>query len=218
MQPIRVASKPTITTRVYDSASRIISRPGRVKRRNKLSSADEYLSIYIILISLITYTLESSIINKDSNMTQSIMRKIINVQQDKSRTKHKALKNIAINRPFLRCIPIHMQTVLYINEKWRTNAEKLIRKFMRLKLVKKISMPNPIKIVVISSDIIGVVWGVLKASAILSATTFKRSTVEPEDLKPCWKSENQKGIISQGDEQVYYLQTSQIFYLKQAED
>ena len=79
-------------------------------------------------------------------------------------------------------------------------------------------MPNPIKIVVISSDIIGVVWGVLKASAIPSATTFKRSTIEPEDLEPCWKSENQKGIISQGDEQVYYLQTSQIFYLKQAED
>ena len=88
----------------------------------------------------------------------------------------KPLKNIATNRPFLRWIPIHIQTVLYINEKWRTNAEKLIGKFMRVKLVKKINMPNPIKIVVISSDTIGVVCGVLKASAILSATTFKRST------------------------------------------
>ena len=33
MQPIRVASKPTITTRVYDSASRIISRPGKEEKQ-----------------------------------------------------------------------------------------------------------------------------------------------------------------------------------------
>ena len=38
----------------------------------------------------------------------------------------------------------------------------------------------------------------LKALGILSDTTFRRSAVYREDLKPCWKSE--KGRMSLGDQ------------------
>ena len=43
-----------------------------------------------------------------------------------------------------------------------------------------------------------------KALAILSDTTVRRSAVDQEDLKPNWKSE--KGHISPGNQQSYYLQ------------
>ena len=49
-----------------------------------------------------------------------------------------------------------------------------------------------------------VVPDLLKALAILSETTVRRSAVDREDLKPYWKSE--KGHISLGDKQSYYLQ------------
>ena len=47
----------------------------------------------------------------------------------------------------------------------------------------------------------------LKALAILSNTTVRRSQVDQEDLKPYWKSK--KGHISVGDQQSYYLQVFQ---------
>ena len=50
----------------------------------------------------------------------------------------------------------------------------------------------------------------LKATAILSDTTVRRSAVDQEDLKPYWKSE--KDHISLGDQQSYYLQVFQILY------
>ena len=50
----------------------------------------------------------------------------------------------------------------------------------------------------------------LKALAILSDTTVRRSVVDREDLKPYWKSE--KGQISLGDQQSYYLQVFQRLY------
>ena len=50
----------------------------------------------------------------------------------------------------------------------------------------------------------------LKALAILSDTTVRRSAVDREDLKPYWKSE--KGHISLGDQQFYYLQVFQRLY------
>ena len=43
----------------------------------------------------------------------------------------------------------------------------------------------------------------LKALAILSDTTVRRSAVDQQDLKPYWKSE--KSHISLGDQQSYYL-------------
>ena len=49
-----------------------------------------------------------------------------------------------------------------------------------------------------------------KALVILSDTTVRRSAVDREDLKPYWKSE--KGHISLGDQQSYYLQVFQRLY------
>ena len=44
----------------------------------------------------------------------------------------------------------------------------------------------------------------LKALAILSDTTIRRSAVDAEDLKPYWKSEKRPHFL--GDQQSYYLQ------------
>ena len=62
----------------------------------------------------------------------------------------------------------------------------------------------------ISSDTARVAPGLLKAQAVLSDTTVRRSAVDREDVKPNWKSE--KGHISLGDQQFYYLQISQRLY------
>ena len=50
----------------------------------------------------------------------------------------------------------------------------------------------------------------LKALAILSDTTVRRSAVDREDLKPYWKSE--KGHTSLRDQQAYYLQVFKRLY------
>ena len=62
----------------------------------------------------------------------------------------------------------------------------------------------------ISSVTTRVAPGLLKPQAILSDTTVRRSAVDRDDLKPYWKSE--KGHISQGDQQSYYLQVYQRLY------
>ena len=50
-------------------------------------------------------------------------------------------------------------------------------------------MPNPVKSLGISSATAQVAPDLLKALAILSDTTVRRSAVALEDLKPYWKSE-----------------------------
>ena len=50
----------------------------------------------------------------------------------------------------------------------------------------------------------------LKALAILSGATVRRSAVDWEDLKLYWKW--QKGLISLGDQQSYYSQVFQRLY------
>ena len=62
----------------------------------------------------------------------------------------------------------------------------------------------------ISSAIAWVAPDSLKSMTILSDTTFRRSAVEQEDLKPYWKS--QKSWISGGDSQACYLDIFQRFY------
>ena len=62
----------------------------------------------------------------------------------------------------------------------------------------------------ISSATAQVAPDLLKALAILSDTTVRRSAVDREDLKPYWKSE--KDHISLGDQQSYYLQVFQRLY------
>ena len=62
----------------------------------------------------------------------------------------------------------------------------------------------------ISSAAARVAPDLLKALAILSDTTVRRSAVDQEDLKPYWKLE--KSHISLGDQQSYYLQVFQRLY------
>ena len=65
-------------------------------------------------------------------------------------------------------------------------------------------MPNPVKSLGYQ------MLHLLKAIAIPSDTTIRRSEVDREDLKPYWKSE--KGHISISDQQCYYLQVFQRSY------
>ena len=62
----------------------------------------------------------------------------------------------------------------------------------------------------ISSATARVAPDLLKAIAILSDTTVRRSAVDWEDLKQYWKSE--KGQISLSDQQSYYWQVFQRLY------
>ena len=62
----------------------------------------------------------------------------------------------------------------------------------------------------ISSVTARVASELLQAIAILPDTTVRRSAVDREDLKPYWKSE--KGEISLGDQQSYYLQVFERLY------
>ena len=71
-----------------------------------------------------------------------------------------------------------------------------------LTFVKKISMPNPVKALDISSTTAQVAPDLLKSVAILSDTTVRKYVVDWEDLKPHWKIE--KGHISLDDQQSFY--------------
>ena len=62
----------------------------------------------------------------------------------------------------------------------------------------------------ISSATAPLATDLLKALAILSDPTVRRSAVDREDLKTYWKSE--KGHISLGDQQSFYLQGFQRLY------
>ena len=66
------------------------------------------------------------------------------------------------------------------------------------------------KALYISNATARVATDLLKAPAILSDTTVRKSAVDREYLKPYWKSE--KGYIFLGDKQVYYLQVYQKLY------
>ena len=50
---------------------------------------------------LITLRIESSVISVDSNITDNIIKKVINVEQEKCRNKNKASRQSCISRIFL---------------------------------------------------------------------------------------------------------------------
>ena len=62
----------------------------------------------------------------------------------------------------------------------------------------------------ISSATALVVPDLLKALAILSDPTIRRSAIDQKDLKPYWSQK--KGHISLGDQQFYYVQVFQRLY------
>ena len=72
-------------------------------------------------------------------------------------------------------------------------------------------MPNSLsKALDISSAAAHVTADLLKDLGTLSDTGVRRSAVDPEELKPYWKSE--KGHTSLCDQQSYYLQVFQRLY------
>ena len=87
-------------------------------------------------------TVKSSIISIDSNITENIIRKVINVQQVKFRAKNAALRNSSITWIFLQRLPIQNHQKPSITEKRRNNTNDLTRNSIRLLFVKKTSMPN----------------------------------------------------------------------------
>ena len=79
-----------------------------------------------------------------------------------------------------------------------------------LTFVKTTSILNLLESLGYTSTTAWVASDLLKAIGILSYTTVRRSVVDREDLKPYWKSE--KGPISRGDQQDYYLKVFQRLY------
>ena len=77
---------------------------------------------------LITLRIESSITSTDSNITDNIIRKVINVLQEKCRTKNEALWNFNINW-ILKIedwrLPIENQSMPSLTEKRRNKAKYL---------------------------------------------------------------------------------------------
>ena len=98
-----------------------------------------------------------------------------------SRKSGGALKNSSINWIFLGGLPIQNHPKLSVAEKKRNKAKYLTCNSIRLKFVKKTSMPNSVDI---SSATARVAPDLLKALAVLSDTTVRRFVVDQEDLKP----------------------------------
>ena len=83
-------------------------------------------------------------------------------------------------------------------------------KFHKITFLKKTSMPNPVKTLGYIKCHSSSSPRPVKSPAILLDTTVRGPAVDLEDLKPYWKSE--KGNISQGGQQSYYLQVFQRLY------
>ena len=73
--------------------------------------------------SLTTLKVASSIVSVDSNITDNVIRKVINVEQEICGTKDGALRNTNINLTLLRILPIQNNLKLSITKKWRNKAK-----------------------------------------------------------------------------------------------
>ena len=87
---------------------------------------------------LIKHKVESSIISTDSNIMYNIIRKAIMYSREDGRSK-----NTSISWIFTRFIQSYSK--LSISEKRRSTAKYLTRSSVRLKVLKKTSMPNPVE-------------------------------------------------------------------------
>ena len=86
------------------------------------------------------YRMEGSIISIDSSITDNIVRKIINVQQEKCRSKNRTLRAPTFTGYACEDFPSRTTRIPLLLRK------EEIRPKARLKFVKKtISMPNPVK-------------------------------------------------------------------------
>ena len=99
--------------------------------------------------------------------------------------------NSSIYWIFLWELPIQNDLHLSTTEKRRNKARYLTWNSIRLKFVRKTSMPNPKS----WSTTAWVAPDLLRALAILADITVKRSAVDQEDLKPYWKLEKMDTLL-----------------------
>ena len=130
---------------------------------------------------LITIRVEGSVISIDSNITDNIIRKVINVEQEKCRTKNGPLRNSNIYWIFLWKFPIQNHRKPPITEKIRNTASYLTQD---LSLWRRTACQTLLKAWDISSATARVARDLLRALSILSDTTVKISIIDWEDLKP----------------------------------
>ena len=131
-----------------------------------------------------------SIISIESNITDNIIRKVINVLKEKCRTINGALRNSNINWIFLWRLPIQNHLKSSISEKRRNKAKYLTWSSIRLKFVKKTNMPNPVKSLGYVECFSSSSPRLVESASNLPDTTVRKSVVaNREDPKPYWKSE-----------------------------
>ena len=103
-----------------------INKPLRVPVHSVLQIRIKVKSQFKLLLKircLIILRTESSIISIDSNITDNIIRKVINVQQEKRTTKNGTLRNSNINWIFLRRLPIQNHLKSSITKKRRNKDQ-----------------------------------------------------------------------------------------------
>ena len=89
-----------------------------------------------------SHLVESSIISIDSNVTDNIIRKVINIQQEKIKPGMELWETPASTRYSCEDFPLKNHLKLSITE---SKAKYLTWNSIRLKFVKKTSMSNPVK-------------------------------------------------------------------------
>ena len=99
------------------------------------------------------------------------------------------LSSSSFNWLFLWRLPILNYSKLSFTEKRQNKAKYLTQNSIRLKFVKKTSMPNLVKSLRCTKCYSLCSPRPIKTLAILSDTTVSGSAVDWEDLKPYWKSE-----------------------------
>ena len=110
----------------------------------------------------------------DSNITDNIIRKVINVLQEKCRAKNWASRNSIIKWILLWRLPVQNHSKPFITEKRRNKAKYLTWNFIRLKFVKETSMVNLVESLgYIKCYTARVAQDLLTAPAILSDTNVK---------------------------------------------
>ena len=95
----------------------------------------------------------------------------------------------SINWIFLWRLPIQTHSKTSITDKRRNKVKYLTWNSIRFKFVRKTSIPNHVESLGYIKCYSSSSPRPVKAQTITSDTTFKRSAVDLEDLKPYWKLE-----------------------------
>ena len=141
-------------------------------------------------------TVQCSIISIDSNITDYIIRKVINVYQKMCQTKNRALRKSSISGIFLQRLSIQNYSKPSNTEKRQNTANQQTQNFISfLSLCRGPACYTLSKALDISSPAAGAAPYLLKTLAIVSDTTVRRSAVDQEDLKAYRKSEKKPALL-----------------------